>query len=350
MTIETDNVTLDETYRQQPPGLRARRLRDARGERHRATAWTQSTRAHLFEPFFTTKELGKGTGLGLATVFGIVKQNNGLINVDSEPGQGTTFKIYLPRARRRSAELPQPPRRQVPPRGTETVLLVEDEEQILNLGRRILEQHGYTVLTARTPEAALALAAEHEGPINLLITDVVMPGMNGKELRAQLAAGRPGSEVPLHVRLHRRRDCPSRCPGRRDRLSAETLQPPDADREGQAGAGRRLRIGRGSTGVRRCPGPRTWRRSAAARSPASAFGYASLGGSPAEKVHPGFRRIGAMKRYPRGRVSKTPKRRTPRWSGGEYRGNGPDRSHADPGETQPRTRRRRSSGGTPKHG
>jgi two-component system, cell cycle sensor histidine kinase and response regulator CckA len=149
------------------------------------------TRTHLFEPFFTTKELGKGTGLGLATVFGIVKQNQGLISVYSEPDYGSTFKIFLPRSAMEISAASSTARvREM--RGTETVLLVEDELQILNLGRRILEQYGYTVLAASTPEAALALAAQSSAPIHLLITDVVMPGMNGKELNVRLRVGRPG--------------------------------------------------------------------------------------------------------------------------------------------------------------
>ena len=150
----------------------------------------QETRAHLFEPFFTTKEIGKGTGLGLATVFGIVKQNQGLVSVESEPGRGTTFKIHLPRAQ--AVSLTAKPEA-VPPgrRGPETVLLVEDEEQVLNLGRRILTRQGYTVLAASGPEAAMAAAAGHAGPIHLLITDVVMPGMNGKQLRERLRASHP---------------------------------------------------------------------------------------------------------------------------------------------------------------
>jgi PAS domain S-box-containing protein len=148
------------------------------------------TRGHLFEPFFTTKEVGKGTGLGLATVFGIVKQNGGYIDVDSQPGLGTTFKLYLPRA---SAELPREP--VAPPAvvlsGAETILLVEDEAQILDLARRILTQSGYTVLAALSPDEALALAEQHRGDIQLLVTDVVMPGMNGKALRDELKRRRP---------------------------------------------------------------------------------------------------------------------------------------------------------------
>ncbi len=146
---------------------------------------------HLFEPFYTTKEVGKGTGLGLAMVYGAIKQNNGFISVSSEPGLGTTFEIYLPRAQDAEME-PVPAEQEAPTPGTETVLMVEDEEAILNLGRTILERHGYTVLTATTATDALAQAERYEGPIHLLITDVVMPGLNGKELTTRLTALRPG--------------------------------------------------------------------------------------------------------------------------------------------------------------
>jgi len=136
---------------------------------------------HLFEPFFTTKEVGKGTGLGLATVYGIVKQNNGLIEVHSEPGKGATFKIFLPRAQAQS--LPEPgTEASKPVQGSETVLLVEDDEAILHLGTAILEKQGYTVLAAERPGQALALLQRYEGPVDLVITDVVMPEMNGKDL------------------------------------------------------------------------------------------------------------------------------------------------------------------------
>jgi two-component system cell cycle sensor histidine kinase/response regulator CckA len=140
----------------------------------------------LFEPFFTTKETGKGTGLGLATVYGIVKQNNGFIAVYSEPDRGTTFKIYLPRYRGK-AEQAQTEGLQGPVmRGRETVLVVEDEPALLNLNKSMLEKLGYRVMTAGTPGEAIRLAEEHAGEIHLLLTDVVMPEMNGRDLAKKM--------------------------------------------------------------------------------------------------------------------------------------------------------------------
>jgi CheY-like chemotaxis protein len=148
----------------------------------------EATKAHIFEPFFTTKEEGKGTGLGLATVHGIVKQSGGHIEVYSEPGRGTTFKIYLP-----VAEAPVPsgePGAQgyQLPRGTETVLLVEDAEDLRALARLVLQGVGYTVLDARNGTEALRLWDRHAESIHLLIADVVMPQMSGRELAAHLEA------------------------------------------------------------------------------------------------------------------------------------------------------------------
>ena len=148
----------------------------------------------IFEPFFTTKDAGKGTGLGLATVYGIVNQSGGYIGVQSEPGQGTTFKVYLPyvsaqpRAEHRTASEPVP-------RGTETVLLVEDDESVRTLAARVLTQQGYTVLQASSGSDGLTLAREYPGHIHLLLTDVVMPQMNGRQLAEQLAVVRPGTRV-----------------------------------------------------------------------------------------------------------------------------------------------------------
>jgi PAS domain S-box-containing protein len=148
------------------------------------------TLAHLFEPFFTTKATGKGTGLGLATVYGIVKQNDGFIDVYSEQGRGTTFKVYLPRARGEASRAPAAQR--TSPHGSETIMLVEDEPAILRLTTRMLKKLGYTVLSAGSPAQALRLAEEHPAGVHLLMTDVVMPGMNGRELADRLDAIFPG--------------------------------------------------------------------------------------------------------------------------------------------------------------
>jgi CheY-like chemotaxis protein len=151
---------------------------------------------HLFEPFFTTKEVGKGTGLGLATVYGIVKQNDGFINVYSEPGKGTTFRIYLPRfVERAVAKVSADPAEEEVPKGTETVLLVEDEVSILYTTRDLLQTLGYRVLTARTTTEAMRRTEEHSGVIHLLITDVVMPEMNGRELAERLISMKPSMET-----------------------------------------------------------------------------------------------------------------------------------------------------------
>jgi CheY-like chemotaxis protein len=152
----------------------------------------RETREKAFEPFFTTKKMGEGTGLGLSTVYGVVKQNNGFINVYSEPGRGSTFKIYLPRHYAESdpvqKERPAAPLLQ----GQETILLVEDDDAIMQITRLSLESIGYRVLTATAPEEAFASAKKHAGEIKLLITDVVMPNMSGRELAEKLVALYPG--------------------------------------------------------------------------------------------------------------------------------------------------------------
>ena len=187
ISIETLNITLDDTYATSHPDCLPGDyvLLSVSDDGHGMEAETLS---HIFEPFFTTKEVGHGTGLGLATVFGIVKQNRGLINVYSEPKRGTTFKIYFPRGE--GALIADTEAARPLETGDETVLIVEDEELILKLGRKILAHHGYNVLTAVSPQAALEISAQHQGPIHLLITDVVMPGMNGKELRERLRNSR----------------------------------------------------------------------------------------------------------------------------------------------------------------
>jgi CheY-like chemotaxis protein len=145
---------------------------------------------NVFEPFFTTKDQNEGTGLGLATVYGIVKQNNGFINVYSEPGKGTTFRIYLPRyidpTDFSEGNKLQKIVDKVPQGSGEMILLVEDEPSIKNMGQKMLENLGYLVLSADGPEEGMRIAEEHKGQINLLLTDVVMPEMNGRDFADQL--------------------------------------------------------------------------------------------------------------------------------------------------------------------
>lgn len=190
VTLETENVVLDESYC-------ADRLEYVPGDyvmlavSDNGCGMDKEVQSHLFEPFFTTKEVGKGTGLGLPTVYGIVKQNNGLINVYSEPGKGTTIKLYIPR---HEGEVPGSTAvgpGEMPRSRGETLLLVEDESAILNLGKTMLEILGYTVIAVGSPEEALEAAEEHSGVIHLLITDVVMPQMTGKDLADRLKMSRP---------------------------------------------------------------------------------------------------------------------------------------------------------------
>ena len=155
---------------------------------------TPEIQRHIFEPFFTTKGVGKGTGLGLATVYGIVKQNHGAIAVHSAPGQGTTFTLYLPRSSDVALAAPEPASARALV-GTETVLVVEDEANLLNLVGLLLTQQGYVVLLASTPAEALRLCGQHAAPIQLLLSDVIMPKMGGKVLSERIQALRPGIRV-----------------------------------------------------------------------------------------------------------------------------------------------------------
>ena len=160
-------------------------------------AWTRLTLSHIFEPFFTTKGAGKGTGLGLATVFGIVKQNNGFIHVESEAGQGTTFSIYLPRCLEEAAQGQGQDAALSTPRGEGTILVVEDDPAILKLVTMMLKQLGYRVLAANTIKEATRLAAENTAEIGLLLTDVIMPESNGRELTTRLRTVCPHIKVLL---------------------------------------------------------------------------------------------------------------------------------------------------------
>jgi CheY-like chemotaxis protein len=154
------------------------------------------TQARIFEPFFTTKEAGKGTGLGLATVYGIVQQSGGQIRVYSEKGCGTTFKIYLPAAAASSAlALVAETEGEREAGGTEVVLVVEDEDAVRTVARRVLERRGYTVLEAATGTEGLQMVERYGGDIHLLLTDLNLPDVNGIELARQVAAARPGIRV-----------------------------------------------------------------------------------------------------------------------------------------------------------
>ncbi len=159
------------------------------------TGMDSQTQAHIFEPFFTTKEQGKGTGLGLATVYGIVKQSGGYISVDSVPGQGTTFKIYLPRVDEPSEPFIPSEGDARPLGGSETILLVEDERELRLLAARALQAQGYRVLESASPEEALQMSSQEQGRIHLLLTDVVMPGMSGRKVAEQIATLHPNMKV-----------------------------------------------------------------------------------------------------------------------------------------------------------
>jgi PAS domain S-box-containing protein len=181
VTIETRNNTIDADYCKKHPDVVPGEYVHL-GISDNGNGMDKETLEHIFEPFFTTKELGKGTGLGLATIFGIVKQNNGFINVYSEPGDGSTFTIHFPRHKELNTQIADEDAAVCIPRGQETILLVEDEPVILRMASMMLTMQGYTVLTAGSPDEAIRLAREHGGEINLLMTDVIMPGMNGKDM------------------------------------------------------------------------------------------------------------------------------------------------------------------------
>jgi two-component system, cell cycle sensor histidine kinase and response regulator CckA len=193
LTIETANVELDEHYSKThldvKPGLYVRLTVTDTG-----TGMTPQVQARLFEPFFTTKESGKGTGLGMSTVFGIVTRSGGSVGVYSEVGKGTSFKVYFPRADASEMVTDTPAAVARPRAGAHTVLLVEDEDGLRDLAKRLLQRHGYTVLVAADADEALRLF-EGNPSIDVLLTDVVMPGVSGPELTMQLIQQRPALKV-----------------------------------------------------------------------------------------------------------------------------------------------------------
>jgi len=201
IAIETRNVPLDEEDCAGHEGLKKGNF-VLLAVSDNGCGMDKETLAKIFEPFFTTKEAGRGTGLGLATVYGIVNQNDGLINVYSEPGVGTTFKIYLPMHPEESSREGMRPEEEIPKGRGETVLIAEDEETVLMVAKRVLEKLGYKTLAARRPNEAIAIAESHTGDIHLLLTDVVMPQMNGKELAQRLKvlfmSGYTADAIALH--------------------------------------------------------------------------------------------------------------------------------------------------------
>jgi two-component system cell cycle sensor histidine kinase/response regulator CckA len=194
IVIETANLDLmDESRRDYGPILPGRYVTLAITDN--GQGMDKETQSRLFEPFFTTKEKGKGTGLGLSTVYGIIKQSGGYIFAQSEVGHGTTFRIYLPRVEEALEPAGHSPQNTVALRGSETVLLVEDEESVRQLVRETLEAKGYTVLEAENGQSALELVAREQPAIHMLITDVVMPGMSGRELAKTLCTTHPQTKV-----------------------------------------------------------------------------------------------------------------------------------------------------------
>ncbi len=194
ITIETGNIAFDAEYCRKnvyfEPGDYVMLAVSDTGD-----GMDKETQEHIFEPFFTTKGLGKGTGLGLATIYGIVKQNNGFINFYSEPARGTTFKVYLPRHSSSKNQMQEEESPYFVTGGHETILLVEDEPTIMKMTATMLQRLGYSVKAAGTPTEAIKLVEEFGGEIHLLITDLVMPEMNGKDLSKKILTDQPDMRV-----------------------------------------------------------------------------------------------------------------------------------------------------------
>ncbi len=191
LTIEVADAALDSEYENNHPGARVGNY-VMLSVRDTGTGMDATTRSHLFEPFFTTKEVGKGTGLGLATVYGIVKQSGGYIGVETRPGEGTVFQVFLPRVAAPPNVQEAAPAFGPLATGNETILIVEDDRAVRLLVRDVLEAAGFKVLEAPGGREALRLARDHDGPIHLLLADVIMPGMGGREVSDRVAEIRPG--------------------------------------------------------------------------------------------------------------------------------------------------------------
>jgi CheY-like chemotaxis protein len=195
LIIETANVDLDEDY------FRSHGVNNEPGPYIKLTVsdtgigMDEETVSRIFDPFFTTKEIGKGTGLGLATTYGIIKQNNGFIWAYSEPGKGTTFKIYLPKAQRDKRAERKKKNDSAVLAGGETILVVEDDEELRRLCRKTFQKHGYRILEATNGEEALSIGKKHTEPIQLMLTDVVMPKMSGRQLAELIQQLRPDMKV-----------------------------------------------------------------------------------------------------------------------------------------------------------
>jgi len=194
LSIQTANVVLGEDYVREHEGSRPGQY-VLLTVSDNGCGISAEARSHLFEPFFTTKDIGKGTGLGLSTVYGIVKQSEGHISVESQVGLGSTFAVYLPQVEGTPCPADRVYAAVRQHHGSETILLVEDEESVLELARRLLLLHGYRVLTARDGASALQICRQHDAAIHLLITDVVMPVIGGRDLARQVAAMRPEIKV-----------------------------------------------------------------------------------------------------------------------------------------------------------
>lgn len=211
LAIEVEAMQIDEDSCRQPPWCNPGHffcitVSDT------GSGMDQATQAKIFDPFFTTKSLGKGTGLGLSTVYGIVKQNNGSISVYSEPGQGTTFSVCFPAAGAIESLTQKPKQPQRVFRGNETILYVEDEQMLLEIGVAILEDAGYTVLAANSPKKALQMSDDFAGEIDLMVSDMIMPEMSGKELCQHLLEKRPNMKTLSAVKAKKAADGSYRVP------------------------------------------------------------------------------------------------------------------------------------------